>query len=131
MSSRFRTTDEVERMSVTVELYGLEVAGAHGVEEEERREPQPFLYDLWLEVPEEATSDRLEATVDYRDVVRCVQEISAARQFQLLEAMAAAVADALVACFELEAARVRVRKPTVRLQAPVEWSAATVERRRL
>jgi dihydroneopterin aldolase len=131
MSSRFRTTDEVERMSVTVELYGLEVAGAHGVEEEERREPQPFLYDLWLEVPEEATSDRLEATVDYRDVVRCVQEISAARQFQLLEAMAAAVADALVARFELEAARVRVRKPTVRLQAPVEWSAATVERRRL
>ncbi len=117
-------------MSVTVELYGLEVVGAHGVEEEERREPQPFLYDLWLEVPEEATSDRLEATVDYRDVVRCVQEISAARQFQLLEAMAAAVADALVARFELEAARVRVRKPAVRLEAPVEWTGATVERRR-
>ena len=117
-------------MSVTVELYGLEVAGAHGVEEEERRQPQPFLYDLWLEVPE-ATSDRLEATVDYRDVVRCVQEISAGRQFQLLEAMAAAVADALVARFELEAARVRVRKPAVRLEAPVEWTAATVERRRL
>ena len=117
-------------MSVTVELYGLEVAGAHGVEEEERREPQPFLYDLWLEVPEEATSDRLEATLDYRDVVRCVQEISAGRQFQLLEAMAAAVADALVARFELEAARVRVRKPAVRLEAPAEWTAATVERRR-
>ena len=56
-------------MTVTVELYGLEVAGAHGVEEEERRRPQPFLYDLWLEVPDAATSDRLEATVDYRDVV--------------------------------------------------------------
>jgi dihydroneopterin aldolase len=117
-------------MSVTIELYGLEVAGAHGVEEEERAQPQPFLYDLWLEVPDAATSDRLEATVDYRDVVRCVQEISAGRQFQLLEAMAAAVADALVARFELEAARVRVRKPAVRLAVPVEWAAATVERRR-
>ena len=117
-------------MSVIVELYGLEVAGAHGVEEEERREPQPFLYDLWLEVPDAATSDRLEATVDYRDVVRCVQEISAGRQFQLLEAMAAAVADALLARFGLEAARVRVRKPAVLLEAPVEWTAATVERRR-
>jgi dihydroneopterin aldolase len=117
-------------MSVTVELYGLEVAGPHGVEEEERRNPQPFLYDLWLEVPDQAESDRLEDTVDYRDVVGCVEEISAARQFQLLEAMAAAVADALVERFPLESARVRVRKPAVRLDAPVEWTAATVERRR-
>jgi len=117
-------------MSVRVELYGLEVAGPHGVEEEERRRAQPFLYDLRLEVPDAATSDRLEATVDYRDVVRCVQEVSAGRQFRLLEAMAAAVADALVDRFELEAARVRVRKPTVRLEAPVEWTAATVEKRR-
>ena len=117
-------------MSVSVELYGLEVAGAHGVEDEERRRPQRFLYDLWLEVPDAATSDRLEATVDYRDVVRCVQEVSAGRQFRLLEAMAAAVADALVGRFELEAARVRVRKPTVRLEAPVEWTAATAEKRR-
>jgi dihydroneopterin aldolase len=117
-------------MSVTIELRGLEVAGAHGVEEEERRHPQPFLYDLWLQVPDEATTDRLEATVDYRDVVRCVQDISAGRQFQLLEAMAAAVADALLERFDLESARVRVRKPAVRLEAPVEWTAATVERRR-
>jgi dihydroneopterin aldolase len=117
-------------MTVTVELYGLEVEGAHGVEEEERQEPQPFLYDLWLEVSEDATSDRLEATVDYRDVVRCVQEVSAARQFRLLEAMAAAVAGALVDRFDLESARVRVRKPAVRLEVPVDWTAATVERRR-
>jgi dihydroneopterin aldolase len=117
-------------MSVEVELFGLEVVGAHGVEEEERRRPQPFLYDLWLEVPDAATSDRLEATVDYREVVRCVQEVSAGRQFRLLEAMAAAVVDALVDRFGLQAARVRVRKPAVRLEASVEWTAATVEKRR-
>ncbi len=117
-------------MSVTVELHGLEIEGAHGVEEEERRHPQPFLYDLWLELPEAATSDRLEDTVDYREVVRCVREISDGRQFGLLEAMAAAVADALIGQFELEGARVRVRKPAVRLEVPVEWTAATVERRR-
>ena len=117
-------------MSVTVELYGLEVAGAHGVEEEERQRPQPFLYDIWLEVPDGATSDRLEATVDYREVVRCVQEVSRERQFRLLEAMAAAVADALVERFDLEAARVRVRKPAAQLEAPVEWTAATVEKRK-
>ena len=117
-------------MTVTVELLGLELRGAHGVEPEEREAPQPFLYDLWLEVPDAATSDRLEDTVDYREVVDCVKDVSEGRQFQLLEAMAAAVADALLARFELESVRVRVRKPQVELAAPVEWTAATVERRR-
>jgi dihydroneopterin aldolase len=117
-------------VSITVELYGLELEAAHGVEEEERRRPQPFLFDLWLEVPDAAVADRLEDTVDYREVVRCVREISDRRQFSLLEAMAAAVAEALVERFEVEAARVRVRKPTVQLEAPVEWTAAIVERRR-
>jgi dihydroneopterin aldolase len=117
-------------VSVLVELYGLELVGAHGVEDEERRNPQPFLYDVWLEVPEAATSDRLEDTVDYREVVDCLRELSDGRQFQLLEAMAAAAAAALLERFGVESARVRVRKPDVRLDAPVEWTAATVERRR-
>ena len=116
-------------MSVTVELYGLEVPGSHGVEETERVNPQRFLYDLRLELAEPA-SDSVEETVDYRDVVRCVQEVSDGRSFQLLESMAAAVAEALLERFRLEAARVRVRKPDVRLEAPVEWTAATAERRR-
>ena len=117
-------------MSVTVELYGLELEGAHGVEQEELERAQPFVYDLWLEVPDESTSDRLEDTVDYREVVGCVREVFDGRQFQLLEAMAATTAEALLDRFSLEAARVRVRKPEVELDAPVEWTAATVERRR-
>ncbi|MGN6430619.1 MAG: dihydroneopterin aldolase [Gaiellaceae bacterium] len=116
-------------MSVTVELYGLEVPGAHGVDDAERETPQRFLYDVRLELGEPA-SDSVDETVDYRDVVRCVQEVSDARSFQLLESMAAAVADALLERFRLESARVRVRKPDVRLEAPAEWTAATVERRR-
>jgi dihydroneopterin aldolase len=117
-------------VSVTVELFGLEIEGAHGVEPEERARPQPFLYDVWLEVPDSAQSDRLEDTVDYREVVRCIRELSDARQFQLLEAMASEVAGALLERFALESARVRVRKPAVKLEAPVEWTAATAERRR-
>lgn len=117
-------------MSVTVELYGLEVPGMHGVEDAERVNPQRFLYDLRLELADPA-SDSVAETVDYRDVVRCVREVSDGRSFQLLESMAAALADALLERFRLDAAWVRVRKPDVRLEAPVEWTAATVERRRL
>jgi 7,8-dihydroneopterin aldolase/epimerase/oxygenase len=117
-------------VSVLVELRGLEIAGAHGVEERERVTPQPFVYDLWLEVPDAALSDRIEDTVDYREVVSCVRAVSGSRQFELLEAMAATVAEALLAQFELEGVRVRVRKPQVELEAPVAWTAATVARRR-
>jgi dihydroneopterin aldolase len=117
-------------VSLTVELRGLEIHGRHGVDEDERRRGQPFLYDLWLDVAEDALSDRLEDAVDYRQVTACVREVSDARQFQLLEALAAAVADAVVARFPVERVRVRVRKPEVRLEVPVEYSAATVERSR-
>jgi dihydroneopterin aldolase len=114
---------------IEVELEGLEIFGRHGVTDEERERGQVFLYDVRLDVPDAALSDRLEDAVDYVEVAECVREISAARQFALLEALAAAVADALVARFDVERVRVRVRKREVRPAGlEVEWSAATVER---
>jgi dihydroneopterin aldolase len=56
-----------------------------------------------------------------------VQEISDGRQFRLLEALAAAVAEAVVERFPVERVRVRVRKPGPGGLAAA-WSAATVER---
>lgn len=118
-------------MTVTVELAGLELHGYHGVNEEERREGQRFLFDLWLDVPATAAgTDRIEDAVDYREVAAVVREVSEDRAYALLEALAAAVADAMVARFPVERARVRVRKPDVRLDPPVEYSAVTVERSR-
>ena len=116
-------------MTVVVELYGLEIRGRHGAEPEEREREQPFLYDVELELPEPA-GDRLEQTVDYREVVELVRELSGSRQFTLLETMATAVADALLERFPAERVRVRVRKPEVRLAAPVEHAAASAERSR-
>jgi dihydroneopterin aldolase len=116
---------------VTVELAGLELHGHHGVEEEERRAGQQFVFDLWLDVPPRAAvSDRIEDAVDYREVVTLVREVSDGRAFALLEGLAAAVADAILGRFPVERVRVRVRKPDVRLAAPVEYSAVTVERSR-
>ena len=110
-----------------VELEGLEVFGRHGVLDDERRDGQTFLYDIRLEVSDAALSDRIEDAVDYREVAACVKELSDARQFNLLEALAAAVADAIVERFEVERVRVRVRKPQPGGMA-MAFSAATVER---
>ena len=115
---------------IEVELRGLELHGFHGVEEVERERGQRFLFDVWIVVPDDALSDRLENAVDYRDVAATVREVSDARPYALLEALAGAIADALLARFPVERARVRVRKPEVVLDPPVEYSAATVERSR-
>jgi dihydroneopterin aldolase len=112
---------------IVVELDSLEVFGRHGVLEEERRDGATFLYDVRLEVGEGALSDRIEDAVDYRDVADCVREVSDGRQFNLIEALAAAVADALIGRFEVERVRVRVRKPKP-AGVPAAHSAATVER---
>jgi 7,8-dihydroneopterin aldolase/epimerase/oxygenase len=112
---------------IVVELEALEVFGRHGVLEEERRDGQMFLYDIRLEVPDAALSDRIADAVDYRLVADCVREISDARPYDLLEALAGAVADALAARFEVERVRVRVRKPQP-AGVPAAYAAATVER---
>ena len=112
---------------IVVELEGLEVFGRHGVEEEERREGQMFFYDVRLEVSDAALSDRIEDAVDYRLVADCVREISEGREFRLIEALAGAVADALLARFEVERVWVRVRKPHP-AGVPAAYSAATAER---
>lgn len=118
-------------MKTTIELVGLELLGRHGVEEDERREGQRFLFDVSLDVPADAArSDRIEDAVDYREVVAVVREVSDGHAFRLLEALAAGVADALLARFPVERARVRVRKPDVSLSLPVEHAAVIVERSR-
>ena len=111
-----------------VELHGLEIFGRHGVLEEEKLDGQTFVYDVELEVDEPA-SDRIDDAVDYRLVADCVQEVSDSRSFDLIESLAASVADELVGRLAVSRVRVRVRKPHP-AGVPAEWSAATAERRR-
>jgi dihydroneopterin aldolase len=99
---------------ITVELRGLCVFGRHGVREHEQRDGQDFLFDVDLAVGERGVSDRLEDAVDYSAVARAVQDVSDARRYDLLEALATAIADDLLARFQAEGVLVRVTKPAVR-----------------
>ena len=101
---------------MTIELQGLVVFGHHGYLEEERRLGQRFLVDLW---------------VDYRRLAGLVREVFAGPERLLLEGLAGAVADGIVAGFpSVERVRVRVRKPDVVLEPPVDHAAVIVERTR-
>ena len=115
-------------MSVTVELRELRLFGRHGVHAREKDEGQDFVFDVDLEVGERGVSDRLEDAVDYRAVALAVQEVSDARSYDLLEALATAVADDLLGRFGAERARVRVAKPAVRPGGLEGMAAVSVSR---
>jgi len=115
-------------VTILVELSGLEVFGRHGVLPEERT-GQTFLYDIEVETSDAALSDRIEDAVDYREVAELVRVVSDAKRFELLEPLAAAIADVLVARFDAQRVKVRVRKPAP-YGITAAWAAATVERLR-
>ena len=97
-----------------LELRGLHVFGYHGVDEEEQRLGQLFLFDLEMEVGERGADDRLENAIDYTQVAMAVRELSNTRRFDLIEALATAVADELLRRFRAERVVVRVEKPAVK-----------------
>ncbi len=107
-----------------VEVHGLELFGRHGVNDDERRDGQTFLFDVTLEIAE-PREDEIDATVDYRRVRDIVREVSDDASYRLLESLAAAAADALVAELPVKGARVRVRKPGI---AWADWTGVTCER---
>jgi dihydroneopterin aldolase len=99
---------------ITVEVTGLRLFGHHGVHAHEKEHGQDFVFDVELDVGERGASDRLEDAVDYRDVAAVVRVVSEERAYDLLEALATAVARELLDRFLAERVRVRVTKPAVR-----------------
>jgi dihydroneopterin aldolase len=114
---------------ILIQIEGLELRGFHGALAEEKREGQRFLFDIELVAHDAGVrSDKLQDTVDYTEVVECVRAISEGRNFNLIEALAASVADSLLERFPISRARVRVRKPEVKLDASVDFTAAIADR---
>ena len=109
-----------------VELKGLEVFGYHGAYEDEQRNGQPFWFDVELAVGDRGADDDLEVALDYTKVAAAIRKLSDSRRFDLLEALATAVADDLLERFAPDRVIVKVRKRPAGL--PVEWSAVTVVR---
>jgi dihydroneopterin aldolase len=113
---------------VKIELYGVEVFGYHGATDVEEREGQMFLFDVSLWPRQDPDADDIERTIDYREVARCVREVSDRERVRLLETLAGSLADELMSRFAVGRVRVRVRKPQVQLDPPAEFSAVTVDR---
>jgi len=112
-------------VSDRITLRGMRFLGRHGVELEERLEPQPFEVDLVLrgDLSAAAASDDLADTVDYSAVFSVVGGVVEGRSYRLIEALAGAIADAVLAAHAVDDVEVRVRKP----KAPLPGAFDTVE----
>ena len=117
---------------MTIELQSLVLFGHHGYLEEERRLGQRFLVDLWADLDDNAgSSDDIDETVDYRQLAALVREVFAGPERLLLEALAVATAEGVIERFpQVKLVRVRVRKPDVVLDPPVDHAAVIVEKER-
>jgi dihydroneopterin aldolase len=104
---------------------GLRVVGVHGALPEERQRAQPFELDLdiWGDVGDAAVSDRLSDTADYGALAARAAQVVETSSFALLEALARAVAAALLeADTRVQAVAVTVRK----LRPPLALDVDTV-----
>ena len=114
-------------------ITGLTLYGRHGALEAERALGQHFLLDIELtaEIGEALVSDNVEDTLHYGHVVKAATATFYARPYNLIEALAAAVADGLLAQFPaIRRARITVHKPSAPVAAIIGDLSATVERRR-
>ena len=118
---------------LAIEVRGLAVHAHHGVHEHEREHGQRFLLDLVL-IPRSALAcetDRLADTVSYGDAARLAVEFATSSRFDLIERLAAYIADGMLARMPLERATVTVHKPDAPLGLDFDDVAVTVSRVRV
>lgn len=119
-------------MSDRITLRGMRFLGRHGVGAEERAEPQPIEVDivLRLDLSRPAGTDELADTIDYASLFELARVIVEERSFHLIEALAWAIADAVLAAQPVDDVEVRVRKPKAPLPGAFETVEARLRRRR-
>jgi dihydroneopterin aldolase len=113
-----------------VEIRGLRVYAHHGVRDFERERGQVFVIDVWLRCASAAAegSDELADAVNYSAVCDRVAELACGGPYDLLERLAAVIADDLAGALPVESVRVRVAKPHAPVKHDVAEVAVTVER---
>ena len=117
-------------------LIGMRFRGRHGVLPEEKVREQPFEVDVVMhgDLSEAAERDDLAATVDYSAVFGLVRAIVEGPSFDLIEALAGAIATAVLTASDpirVDVVEVRVRKPEAPLEGEFHTVEAALVRRRL
>lgn len=118
-------------MTDRIVLTNMVFQARHGVNDWEKAEPQRFEVDVELafDAQPAGLDDDLTKTVDYRGVYEVTRQVVESTTFNLIEALAEAIAhEVLGGTARAEEVVVRVRKPEVRLGGPLDHAAVEIRR---
>jgi dihydroneopterin aldolase len=117
-------------MADRIELRGLTVRGHHGVFDHERRDGQDFVVDItvWIDLTTAAASDKLADTVDYGALAQRAADIVGGRARNLIETVAAEIADDVMTDERVQAVEVVLHKPSAPI--PLHFADVAVVARR-
>ena len=109
----------------SIRIKNLKISARHGVYEFEKENDGTFELDLELYLPllKAGKSDRLEHTINYKDIISTATKAFTEKQYALVEAAAQSVCDRLLNDFKIDKITIRVRKP----HAPIDADFDTVE----
>jgi len=112
-------------MADQILIRGLKLRCKIGVPAEERTIAQTLRAHLTLEVSEFKGDDRLEGTVDYKEVSDRVVEFVAVGERRLIETLAVDLADLILREFEVSKVRVELEKFIL---SNTDWVGVAIER---
>jgi dihydroneopterin aldolase len=118
-------------MTDRISLTNMVFQARHGVNDWEKAEPQRFEVDVELavDVQPAGLEDDIARTVDYRGVYATTRQVVESTTFNLIEALAEAIAHEILGDQPLvREAVVRVRKPEVKLGGPLDHASVEIRR---
>ena len=112
-------------------LEGMSFQGRHGVRAAERERPQEFKVDVEVDcdLSESGTTDRIEDTIDYREIRVIVKEVIEGESRKLLESLATRIADRVMQLPRVGGVTVRIAKRPESM-LPLDAAAVRISRTR-
>ena len=115
-----------------IHLEGMIFYGFHGVDPAEKVLGQRFMVDVTVErdLRKPGRTDSVADTVSYATIFKLTRAVVEGPSRDLIEAVAEGVAEAIGRAYpDLEAVRVRVRKPGAPVKGSVfDWASVEIER---
>jgi 7,8-dihydroneopterin aldolase/epimerase/oxygenase len=115
-----------------IALTGLKVRGYHGVLDHEKRDGQDFFVDItvWIDLDRAAADDDLAQTMHYGELAERAAAIVAGPSRDLVETVAAEIADEIMTDERAHAAEVTIHKPSAPIPLTFADVAVTIRRSR-
>ncbi len=111
-------------------LAGMQFYGKHGVFPEEKSMGQKFIIDveLSLDLRRAGATDDITHLPNYADVYSTVKGIVTQKTFNLIEALAEAIAQQVLSTYRIDQVTVRVRKPHAPISGIFDYMGCEIVR---